>query len=150
MICPCWSYVGCLWSPPCLPQVSKCLLGGSAPWSYRAWRVTPDWSVVPRVLLFTLFKNGCDVSLFLVTETLPGYHNFWNTIKSGLEITSASYLRSLVCISLGPMNPRTGSNNLLFKVVSNLIVFPQSLPQHSGAWEIGRKITSENWYKKKF
>ena len=33
-----------------------------------------DWLVVPRVLLFILLKNGCDVSLFPVI--IPELHAF--------------------------------------------------------------------------
>jgi len=62
-----------------------------------------DRMVVPRIIHFVLLKNGSKVSFCSVTRDFTYCHDFSN-IESGLVTTSANSLRTLGCISLGPID----------------------------------------------
>ena len=73
-----------------------------APWSSSEGNA--DMSVVLWAILSTLLKNECDLAFFPVTRestSLP-WVEFSSINETGLAITSASSLRNLGCISLGP------------------------------------------------
>lgn len=54
-----------------------------------------DWPVVCRVLLFKLFKNGCDVSLFQPLGTSHHCHDFLNKMENSLANTSSNIVKHI-------------------------------------------------------
>lgn len=63
-----------------------------------------DRLVVPWGFLSVLFKGGCNVSLFPVTVTSPDCQDFSNIMENALATPSTNSLRTLRCISWGPMS----------------------------------------------
>lgn len=49
-----------------------------------------DWRVFPRILLFTLFKNGCEVSLLYSLVTSPDCHDFSDMLESSVANTPSN------------------------------------------------------------
>lgn len=95
-----WSQAGCLKSPPCLPCTSTS--------SHRICSMN-FLSIEVRLTCFqgpplSLLKSGHNIPFFQSMETWLDYHNFSNIMNSGLATILANSLRTLGCISLGPID----------------------------------------------
>jgi len=97
MICPWFSYAGCLESPLYLVCALAELLGGSPPWSSRH-RGEAYQPVVPRVFLSPFLKMGVMFPFFQLLGTSPDSYDFSNMMESGLASTPDISFRTLGCI----------------------------------------------------
>lgn len=119
MICPWWSLVDCLKSPPCFPclhvfqeDLFRDLAGH--------WEEA-DWSVIPRVCLFPFLINGCNIpftSHWRPLLTAMTFQIWWRVawqllqpILSGLEQWGDSLNHGFLSFILG----------VLFKLLSTWI-----------------------------
>lgn len=72
-----------------------------------------DRSVVSRVLLLTLFKDGYNISLFQSPWTSPDSHDFSNIMERCLATTSDRSLRRIYysCVWIAPLGSFDGGDS---------------------------------------
>lgn len=97
-----WSQAGCL-NHLLAFHVLLRLPTGFVPWTF--WALRWGWLVSSfQGPPLSLLKSGHNIPFFQSMETWLDYHNFSNIMNSGLATILANSLRTLDCISLGPID----------------------------------------------